>query len=69
MAKFNEYLVNAYDDQGEALVEGGKVNALSLESAWHKAVALAFEECEPNTGMTPGAIDVSRIKAASESHG
>ena len=68
MAKFNDYLVTANDDDGHVIVET-KVFALGLEQAWHKAVTAAFEGVQPGTGQRVQNIEVTRIPAPSESHG
>ncbi len=69
VAKFNTYCIHAEAcDTGRPLVDK-RILALSLESAWHKAVAEAFEAIEPGTGERPETIQVWRVPAASESHG
>lgn len=69
MGKFNTYSINAFDADGFELCKGVQVQAISLESAWNKAIAFAFDACEPGTGMRPESIHVSRIKSPGESHG
>jgi hypothetical protein len=68
MAKFNDYIIRAERDDGVTIVEK-RISALSLESAWHKAVSESFEAIEPGTGDQPEMISVFRIKSPSESHG
>ena len=68
MAKFSHYTVIAKNDDGNTIADK-QVRALSLESAWHKAVSEAFEAIEPGTGDQPETISVWRIKPPSESHG
>jgi hypothetical protein len=67
MAKFSTYGMQA-DGGGSTLIVEAQLQALSLESAWHKAVEMAFDACEPGTGVRPESITVWRVRAASESH-
>lgn len=69
MAKFSEYGISADDRDGGTILSNKRITAISLESAWHKAVSEAFEAIEPGTGDQPGTIYVWRIQPASESHG
>jgi hypothetical protein len=68
MAKFNTYGYEAHDDDGGTVTEG-RVDALSRESAWMKAVAAMFDAIEPGTGLVPVDLHVWRIPSASEHHG
>lgn len=68
MAKFNDYLVHAVDDDGRSILEI-KIPALGLEQAWHKAVTATFEAIQPGTGQIPVEIEVTRMASASEYHG
>lgn len=66
MAKFNTYGVHTQGDDGVTILET-QLTALSLESAWHKAVEAAFDAKEP--GDIFANLQVYRIKSPSESHG
>lgn len=68
MAKFNTFWIHAENETGNTIIET-TTQALSRESAWHKAVELAFDAIEEGTGDWPETITVARHKAASESHG
>lgn len=68
MAKFNTFWIHAQNDSGVTIIEA-TCQAMSRQSAWHKAVELAFDAIEEGTGEWPETITVARQKAASESHG
>jgi len=68
MARFNDYTIRAQRDDGVLIVEK-RIRAISIESAWHKAVEEAFEAVEEGTGDRPETISVWRIPNASEFHG
>lgn len=69
MGKWQTYAINAEDQDGNTLLTAKHIQALSLESAWHKAVEEAIEACEPGTGSRPASMAVWRVGKASESHG
>jgi hypothetical protein len=68
MAKFNTYTIHAENQDGQSIVEK-QISALSIQSAWHKAVEEVFDVIEPGTGDVVGSINLWRVKPARESHG
>jgi hypothetical protein len=68
MAKFNKYWIEAKREDGVTICRT-QCMALSLESAWHKAVSFAFAMIEDGTGDRPETISVYRVRSPSESHG
>jgi hypothetical protein len=61
MINYQDYAISVVDSDGDKLLDSAPIRALTLQSAWEEAIAVAFRACQ-HSGALPMTITVVKPK-------